>query len=261
MESPAPPRAIRIHLAGGISIECDGERVDQQVFPGQQGRLAFAFLVSERGRPVARPELAHVLWPPDELPAAWETALSAIVSKLRSLLGKIGLDSVATITSSAGCYELRLLGNVWVDLEVAADSIHEAEVALAVGDASRAYGPSAIAHHIARRPFLPGESGHWVDARRAKLRSILIRALECRAEVYLWNKELSLAVEAATDVILLEPFRETGHQLLMRAHAATGNTAEALWAYERCRKLLAEELGVDPSKQTRAIHESVLQSL
>jgi DNA-binding SARP family transcriptional activator len=256
LESPS----VRIHLAGGISIEVDGNRVDQAAFPGQQGRLAFAFLVSERSRPMARSEFADVLWPTTPAPA-WETALSAIVSKLRSVLGKVGLDAAATLTSGAGCYELRLPGSVWVDLEVAADAIHEAEVALKAGDPGRAYGPSAVAHHIARRPLLPGESGHWVELRRDKLRSILIRALECRAEVYLWNKEFSLAVEVSKDVVVLEPFRETGHQLVMRAHAASGNTAEALWAYERCRKLLAEELGVDPSKQTKAIHLEVLQSL
>ena len=54
---------------------------------------------------------------------------------------------------------------------------------------------------------------------------------------------------------------ETGHQLLMRGHFSAGNAAEALLAYERCRKHLSEELGVDPSRQTRAIHDEVLRSL
>jgi DNA-binding SARP family transcriptional activator len=250
---------IRVHLAGRVSVEIGGALIDQQSFPGQQGRLAFAFLVTERARPVARSELAELLWPAG-LPPAWETALSAIVSKLRGLLSKAGLDAGRALSSGAGCYELRFPGDVWLDLEVAADAIHEAEVALKRGDQRGAYGPSAVAHHIARRPFFPGDSGPWIDARRDKLRSILIRALECRAEVYLWNNEHTLAVEAARDVVRLEPFRETGHQLLMRAHAASGNSAEALLAYERCRHLLSEELGVDPSPRTKAIHLDVLQA-
>ncbi len=68
-------------------------------------------------------------------------------------------------------------------------------------------------------------------------------------------------MEAARDAVMLEPFRETAYQLLMRAHAAAGNTAEALWVYERCRKLISEELGVDPSRQTREVYRQVLQSL
>jgi len=250
---------IRIYLAGRVSIEIDGTLLEQSAFPGLQGRLAFAYLVAERARPVARDELADLLWPSGPGPA-WETALSAIVSKLRTLLTKGGLDGARVLSSAAGCYELRLPGEVWVDLEVAADAIHEAEVALKRGDQRAAYGPSAVAHHIARRPFFPGDSGAWVDARREKLHSILIRALECRAEVYLWNNEHTLAVEAARDVVRLEPFRETGHQLLMRAHAAAGNSAEALRVYERCRQFLAEELGVDPSPRTKAIHLDVLQA-
>ena len=250
--------SVRVHLAGRLSLEVDGVRVDQPQFPGQQGRLAFAYLVSERGRPVARSELAEVLWPKTLAPS-WDSALSAIVSKLRAVISGTGLDGSAVLGTSAGCYELRFPGDAWVDLEVAADSIHEAEVALRNGDSRAAYGPSAIAHHIARRPLLAGDDSPWADAKRDKLRGILVRALECRAEVYLWNKEHTLAVEAAKDVVALEPFRETAHQLLMRAHAASGNSAEALLAYERCRKLLAEELGVDPSRATKAIHEEILR--
>jgi len=95
----------------------------------------------------------------------------------------------------------------------------------------------------------------------ARLRDILLRALEVRSEVYLWNSEHSLALRTAKDLIALEPFRESGHRLVMRAHAAPGNSAEALRAYERCRKLIARELGVDPSPTTKAVYESVLQSL
>jgi DNA-binding SARP family transcriptional activator len=251
---------VRIHLAGRISVEVDGRLFDEAAFPGQQGRIAFAFLAGERSRPVGRSELIDILWP-DEAPPSCETALNAVVSKLRSLLARAGLNASATLASGPGCYQLRLPARAWVDLEAAADAIHEAEAALRAGDPARAYGPSAVAHHIARRPFLPGEDGPWMAARRARLRSVLLRALECRAEVYLWNAELPLAADAACDIIALEPLRESGHRLLIRALAAAGNTAEALSAYERCRKLIAKELGVDPSRQTKAVYEAVLQSL
>jgi DNA-binding SARP family transcriptional activator len=71
--------------------------------------------------------------------------------------------------------------------------------------------------------------------------------------------EDALAVEAASEAVRLEPFRETSHQRLMRAHAALGNRAEALRAYERCRRLLADELGVDPSVETEALYLELLR--
>ncbi len=251
---------IRVYLAGRLSIEASGTLIGPDQFPGQQGRIAFAYLTLERGRPVTRAELAEALWR-DELPGAWESALSSIISKLRSLVARPMLRGSVTLTSARGYYELRLPGNAWVDLEAAADAIHDAEAALRAGEPRGAYGTSAVAHHISRRPFLPGEQGAWIEARRDRLRGVLLRALEARTEVYMWNKEYSLALQSAKDLIALEPFRETGHRLVMRALAAMGNTAEALKAYEHCRNLIATELGVDPSPQTKATYESLLESL
>jgi DNA-binding SARP family transcriptional activator len=242
-----------------MTLEADERIVDQAAFVGQQGRAAFALLTLERGRPVARAELAAVLWSGD-LPAAHDIALNAVISKLRGVLTGVGFPS-AVLTGASGCYELQLPGSAWVDVEAAADAIHEAEAALRSNDHARAYGPSAVAHHIARRPFLAGDDSRWAESKREKLRNILIRALECRAEVYLWNKEFPLAVEAARDAVHQAPFHETAHQLLMRAYAASGNTAEALQAYEGCRKLIAEELGVDPSPATKALHMTLLKSV
>lgn len=256
MESPP----IRIYLAGRVSIEARGQLIDSSRFPGQQGRVALCYLALERGRPVTRAELAEVLWR-DRLPAAWESALSAIVSKLRALFAGSGFSADAELQGGRGSYELRLPASAWVDLEAAADAIHEAESALRAGTPREAYGPSAVAHHIARRPFLPGEQGQWIESWRDRLRDILLRALETRAEVYLWNGEHALALQSAKELVALEPLRESGHRLVMRAHAATGNSAEALQAYEQCRRRIARELGVDPSPATRAAYEALLQSL
>lgn len=253
-------RSIRIRLAGRVSVEIGESLVDQAEFPGIQGRIAFAFLAAERSRPVTRAELIEALWPADAPPSC-EGALNSIISKLRTLLARAGLDPSVTLVGASACYELRLPACAWVDLEAAADAIHEAEVALRAGDPGRAYGPSAVAHHIARRPFLPGAEGPWIDTWRRRLHTILLRALECRGEIYLWNHEFSLAVEAANELLAIEPLRESGHRLLIKGLAGAGNTAEALSAYERCRRLIARQLGVDPSQQTKAVYEAVLASV
>jgi DNA-binding SARP family transcriptional activator len=254
--------SLRVYLAGRMCIEAGDVVVDHRGFPGRQGRLAFAYLVCERGRPVSRSELVDVLWP-HEPAAATDAALSAIVSKLRALLTRVGVPGSDALLSAGACYELRLPPGTWVDLEAASDSIHEAETALSRGDPARAYGPSAVAHHIARRRLFAGDEGGgaWAEARRAKHRALLVRALECRAQVYLWNGEYSLAVEAARDAVDLEPLRESSHRMLMRALATAGNSAEALKAYDQCRRAIARELGVDPSPQTRVVYEEILGAL
>lgn len=251
---------IRIHLSGRITVESEDARVGPDDFPGPQGRAAFAFLVGERPGPVSRSVLAEALWP-EGPPRASDTAISSLASKIRTLLTAAGLDGSRVLAGSPGVYELRLPPGTWVDHEVALDAVHEAEAALAEGDPGRAYGPSAVAHHIARRPFLPAEEGRWFERRRERLRNVLLRALEARAEVYLWNGEHPLALGAAEELVERHPFRESGYRLLMRAHAEAGNSAEALRVYERCRSLIVEELGVGPSPETRELHDRLLRQM
>ena len=147
-----------------------------------------------------------------------------------------------------------------MDIEAATDAIHEAETTRKAGKFAQTSSPAQIAYQISRRPFLPGEDDPWVDGEREKLGTVFIRSCECLADCYIWHGEPSLAIEAAKLVVAREPFRETGYQLLMRAHSAAGNRAEALWVYEKCRKLIRDELGVDPSPATREVYLRVLKS-
>lgn len=249
---------IRVYLAGTICVERGAVLVGDSSFPGRQGRLAFAMLAGERHRAVAKEELADELWG-EELPRAWEVALRALVSKLRGVLGEVGLDGATVLPHAFGCYQLRLSPDAWVDLEAAVDAIHRAETALRDGDLAAANGWALPASQIARRPFLPGEAGAWVTRRRAQLADVHVRALECRAAVLLAKGDPVLAARDAREVIDLEPYRETAHRLLMRSHAAAGNPAEALLAYERCRATIRDELGTDPSPETEALYLEILR--
>ncbi len=253
------PARLRIYLTGAVCMEAGGRSVGESQFGGRQGRLVFAHLVCERMRPVTRDELAEVVWL-DTLPPAWEVALSALVSKLRNLLRSTGLPpQAASISGYFRRYQMHLPADTWVDVEAAAQAIDEAEGALRAGALQRAWGPANVAVTIARRPFLSGGEGVWVEFQRTKLEQLLVRGLDCLSEISLRNHEGSLAVQYASEVVGLEPFRETGYQRLMRAHATQGNRAEALRAYERCRKLLAEELGTDPSPETEALYLHLLR--
>lgn len=252
------PASVSFYLAGRVRIESGDLILGADDFPGQQGRLAFAFLLLERGRPVSRSELAAILWP-TQMPAAWDSALSAIISKLRTLLAELGDGWSEGLVGARGSYELRCPVIPWVDVEAAVEALHEGESAIRRGDFAAAFGPTAVAMHITQRPFFPGEDAAWVERRRDRLRDCHLRALEARAAIYLWNNEPVFALQNGKEVIALEPFRESGYRLVMQAHVKMGNTAEALRTYERCRRLIADELGVDPSPDTKAMHEDVLR--
>ena len=103
--------------------------MDEGRFPGRQGRLLFAYLVAEHGRPVPKDELADALWA-DAPPATWEKALGVLVSKLRHLLADLGIDGAKALTSAFGCYRLDLPEDTWVDIVAARSAARDAEEAL-----------------------------------------------------------------------------------------------------------------------------------
>lgn len=182
------------------------------------------------------------------------------MTKLRALLDECGINGSTALTSAFGCYKLTLPAGTWIDVDAAAEAVELAEERLAAGDLDEARSQGAAAAALARRSFLPGEDGSWVEERRRDLREILVRALECRRDASFGAGELTEAVRHAEEVTDLEPFRESGYRRLMEVHAAAGNPAEALRVYERCRRLLAGELGAYPSPETESMYRDLLRA-
>lgn len=249
---------LRIYVTGRISLEHGETLVEARDLTGRQGRHAFAFLITERHRPVPKDELISIVWP-DSAPRETEDALNAILSKLRAALKKAAARA-GTIDAVCGTIQARLCSDVWIDLEHAANSIDEAEGALRSGDCHRAWGPAVAAVIIGRRPFLAGDDAPWIEARRTRLRSLLVRGLHVLSQITAHNGEHALAVQYATEIIELEPFQETGYRHLMQIHAHMGNRGEALRVFGKCRELLREELGADPSQETERMFLEILRA-
>lgn len=241
----------RIQLCGRITVELEGQRLEADL-PGRQGRLLFVYLVLQRARGVTRDELTEAIWP-EAAPARADSNLRVVVSRLR---GALGTDALV------GRGELRLIlpDDAWVDIEVAARKIHEAEAAVHAEDWSRALPAATIVYAISGRGFLSQEEAPWVVEQRRWLEDVHMRALECDATASLGigGSEVAAADRDARRLIRLAPYRDSGYRLLMQALARRGNSAEALLVYEQLRTVLREELGATPSPATQALHRRLL---
>ena len=248
--------ALRVTLAGRVGIEVDGGEVAAAGL-GRPGRLALAYLTCERHRSVSRDELAEVLWG-GELPQSWEQMLRGVAFKLRAVLSAAALDPSHALSTASGAFRLHLPSDATVDVEEAASALESAEASLAAGYPGAARAEASAALAVAARQFAPTTAGAWVERRQAELAELRLRALETLGRAAVVEGDWAGAIAAAEGVIAAETFRESAYLVLMDAHAGAGNRGEALRAYSRCREVLVEELGVDPSPPTEAVYLRLL---
>jgi DNA-binding SARP family transcriptional activator len=241
----------QIQLCGRLVVLLDGERVEDAL-PGTQGRLLFGFLALNRDRHLSRTQLTEAVWG-ERLPSAPETALRALLSKMRAAIGGELIDGKAEV-------RLALPADASIDVEKAAEAIHGADSAISQGEWRRAWVASHIAVNVARRRFLAGLEAHWIDEERRALEEVQLRALEslAAAGLGLGGGELDLAERAARSLTALAPYRESGHRLLMQILAARGNVAESLLVYESLRQRLRDDLGIAPGDDVKALHAELL---
>ena len=223
---------------------------------GYQPALTVARLVLERPHPLLRGELADLLWP-DDRPPRWEGPARQVVSRARALLVTAGAPP-SCVTSRAGQVELHLGGEVEVDVEVALRETAAAEQSLRARDWDRADEHAAGAVELLRLPFFPASNAEWTKGWQDRVRGQLLRALHTGTDAALGAGAPGRAVRLAEEALGADPFDEVATRGLIAAYEALGARGHALTAYERCRRLLDQELGMRPAEETEAAYLALL---
>jgi DNA-binding SARP family transcriptional activator len=181
-------------------------------------------------RPQARLHTAGVLWPDaDERHAS---------ANLRSTLWRISITPPIVVREPA----LSLSPGICVD------------VRNAYASASRVLDPSIPLSGLGSDPtssfvqdLLPDWNEEWVLIERERFRQTRLHALEALCDRFSEAGLMMQAIEAGFAAVTADPFRESGHRALIRAHMREGNRSEAIRQYGLYRQILGEELGIEPS--------------
>lgn len=253
---PTARGTMRLTILGWVQLESGDPAVRQAAMAGSQSRAVLSMLAL-RGGPVHKDELAELIWP-GSLPDHWEGALRGLITKIRRFFAAADLPATETVVGQDGFYELRLPPGVTVDRDEAVDLIAAAETALAERRPAEASQGLRRAAGILERRLLSGQDNAWFDQVRAELAQDRLRALELWTRADLAAGNLDGAKRAAEEALALDPYRESSFRLLMEAHDAAGSRGEALRTYERCRRMLGEELGVAPADQTQRLYLQLL---
>ncbi|MGC9523864.1 MAG: BTAD domain-containing putative transcriptional regulator, partial [Anaerolineae bacterium] len=196
------------------------------------------------------------LWP-EEDPGVARPRLYVRLSQLRRMLDPE--DPQAHIQSvDGGGYRLETQPQWWVDVdafEAAAEQGRDAQEAGAIADAIAAYEE---ARRLYRGDFLEEERYvDWALGERERLLERYLTLLTELAEAYAQQGRYRRAIALYQRVLDRDPYREAVFTRLMLTYAHAGEQTQALRAFERCRRLLIEEMGVEPLPATQALAERI----
>jgi predicted ATPase/DNA-binding SARP family transcriptional activator len=243
----APPAtSVRISVFGTVTVWCDGAVTSGRALGGRRARLALVALALS---PVALPgdRLAAVIWPSQQ-PPTWPAALRGTIRALRASLAVIGAGGERVIATTPSGYALA--AGVEVDLHEAAARLKAAASLADQGRHEAAVRAAEPLTLLSSEQLLPGEDGGWLDAYRAQADAVALQALDLVARSASALGDHALAVAAGRRAVAANPLDERSHRALIRALRRGGDRAGVVLAYEACRQVLADQLGVDPAPET-----------
>ncbi len=244
-------------LLGGLSLTWGDEPVGRFISSKSPALLCY---LAYTGQPHTRAALTGLLWS-DSPEAQAKASLRQVLSDLRSgsLAPYLLVEGNTVAFNKAAPH--------WLD--VAEFNRHLQMAAPVPGQAEDALSDSqAVALQTAadlyRGDFLAGffvpnapAFEEWVTAEQEWLRQAVLQALHRLIHHYTRRGAYLLGINAATRLLTIEPWQEEAHRQLMRLLALNGQRGAALAQYETCRRVLAKELGVNPTPETIALYEQI----
>ena len=216
---------------------------------GSKRQALLAMLALRQGRVVGVDALVDGLWG-EELPAAPRNALHHHIARLRAALGE------ESIVGSPDGYALK---DARVDAVQFEELLAETRAALRDGDVPAAADAVASALALWRGPALQGLTATaWFGAEARRLEALRVDALEEQFEVRLALGEHRELMPALRSALADNPFRERLWGQLMLALYRSGRQADALETFQEARRVLADELGLEPGPELRRIQDAIL---
>jgi LuxR family transcriptional regulator, maltose regulon positive regulatory protein len=238
------PFPVKIHALGRFVVVVDNEPL---TFSGKapkrplellQGLIAFS------GRRVSEGALAMALWPQAGDPLQ---ALATTLHRLRKLIGE------ETIDRQDGHLSLNTR-RVWIDVWAVEQALVAVGTACRLKDLDMIGKATENLTALYEGDFLAGESAApWAVPLRDRLRSRLVQQLDSAASVMMQAGNLSDACALYHRALQCGPVAESLHYGLMRCYQDLGRSADALIAYDQCRSMLRDHLGVLPSARTEKL--------
>ncbi len=236
------PRKLALRLLGGLEIGQGNVPLAAFAYAKSQALLAY---LAVTGRPHTREALASLLWG-DAPDAIARKNLRDVLYDLRQFV-----QSHLIVTRERVAFNRA--AHYWLDVEEFLSCFEGAEPCSVPKDVHRL----REAIELYRGDLLEGfyvrdapEFEEWLMGQRERLRQLALQALHELAVYHTERGEYSPGIDMVTRLLALDRLREDAHRQLMLLLARSGQREAALAQYETCRRILSEEMGIEPAEET-----------
>jgi DNA-binding SARP family transcriptional activator len=258
-----PPADLTIRLLGPIEIFRDAHRpLAADAWTTRRARDILCFIAARRHRRASKDTLIDTFWGEADFDAVTRN-FHPTVSHIRKALNSNHPLKQNFLLYREGDYVLNPELNFQIDTESFDRLLAQAESARRAGETAQALSAYEAAVALYRGEFMQGVYDQWVMEPRAYYHGQYLQALETlihAAQAAASQTEEWMRVLQLTQQVLREdPLREDIHRVVMRAHAAQGNRAAVKEQYDAVRKLLRDELGVEPAAETQKLYQQLFR--
>ncbi len=247
---------LLIQMLGDFVLRRGPQSLSGDKIRAKQVWTLLEYLLVNRGQDISPEKLLHTLWPEDEIedPAG---ALKNLVYRLRKTLQRhLGLESGAYILYRHGSYTWNTELPCTIDAELFAQEAAAAQQPELPPEARLHSCQTALA--IYKGDFLCASAyKEWVAPLTVHYQRLYMQTVQTAATLLIQTHQYVEAEEICRRAIALNPFVEENHLLLMQALQGENEPQKAIAHYQELKKLLNDELGVEPSPACRQFYESI----
>ncbi len=253
------PVDLTINLLGAVEVYRDPARpFAADAWKTKRSRDLLCFVASRRHRRTSKDAILDAFWPDAELSTA-EKNFYPTMSLVRKALNSNQPVRQNFLVYRDGEYLLDPAFTYRIDLEEFDQLVAQGEAALRSRNQEAVTDAFERAVALYRGEFMQGSYDDWAEEQRSYYREQYVRLLETLAKAALKAEDWSRSLHYAQRILRDDPFREDVHAMLMRAHAALGNRVAVREQYEELRRLLREELGVEPTGETQRVYREMMK--
>ncbi|MCZ6730026.1 MAG: BTAD domain-containing putative transcriptional regulator, partial [SAR324 cluster bacterium] len=247
------PGLVSVYTLGRFEVAIDGHPLRFKSKSRRKPLELLKVLVSLGGEGTSVVQLTESLWPDSEGDHAYG-AFTVNLNRLRRLIGhdSLRLQDGRLHLNAERC---------WVDAQAFTQLLASASRAIEETRGDEAWRHLEEALRLYRGPFLEGEfDPPEILSARERLHGLFLRHIEQLGDFYQQSGQQPKAIVLYQKGLEIDDLGEELYQNLMRCYLQLDRLVEGVAVYERCRKIFRASVGIDPSPDTEAIYQQLVNA-